>query len=93
MMSETLRLVITIVAVHACALAMIIVVIRKLLLSDTVQAVERIKQVESEVRKKEEAIRRDIDEHEKEFSRKKADAEAELHSKGMPATDQLDFSW
>jgi F-type H+-transporting ATPase subunit b len=59
-------------------LVVIIIVIKKLLLGDTVTAVARIRQVEAEVRKKEEGIRLEILEHEKEFTAKKAEAEAEL---------------
>jgi F0F1-type ATP synthase delta subunit len=77
-MSEIYRTVISIVLTHAVALAIIILVIKRLLLGDTVRAVNRIRQVEAEVRKKEESIRREITEHEKEFARKKAEAEAEL---------------
>ena len=50
-------------------------VIKRLLLSDTLKAVDRIKQVETEVKKKEDGIRLQIEEHEKEFARKKAEAE------------------
>jgi len=67
-----------VIAAHVCALVVIIVVIRRLLLNDTVRAVNRIKQVEAEVRKKEEGIRSQIEEHEKEFAQKRAEAAEEL---------------
>lgn len=77
-MHDILTILITIGITHACVLVIIIFVIKRLLLSDTMQAVSRIRQVEAEVRKREEAIRREIEEHEKEFTRKKAEAEEEL---------------
>lgn len=75
---EIMKLLIPIAVAHAVILVVIIFVIRRLLLGDTMTAVNRIRQVEGEVRKKEEAIRHEIEEHEKEFTRKKAEAEAEL---------------
>jgi len=59
-------------------LVVALVVIKRLVMGDTVKAVARIQQVEAEVRKKEEAIRREIEEHEKEFTRKKTEAETAL---------------
>jgi F-type H+-transporting ATPase subunit b len=75
---EIMKLLIPIAVAHAIILVVIVIVIRRMLLSDTMSAVERIKQVEAEVRKKEEGIRREIEEHEKEFAKKKAEAEQEL---------------
>jgi F-type H+-transporting ATPase subunit b len=77
-MSDILRILIPIAVVHVVVLAVIIVVIKRLLLSDTMHAVQRLRQVEDEVRKKEEGIRQEIAEHEKEFEKKKAEAAAEL---------------
>lgn len=81
-MHDTLHDILTIwmpiIVAQLCVLAIMIFVIKRLLLSDTLQAVTRIRQVEAEVRKREEAIRREIEEHEKEFTRKKAEAEEEL---------------
>ena len=77
-MQDIIRVMIPIGLTYVCVLAATVFIIRKLLLSDTAQAVNRIKQVETEVRKKEEAIRREIEEHEKEFTRKKAEAEEDL---------------
>lgn len=82
---EILKVLIPIVVAHAAVLVAIIVVIKKLLLNDTMAAVARIKQVEAEVRKKEEGIRREIEEHEQEFAKKKADAEAELQQQKLMA--------
>jgi len=75
---DIVKLLAPIIVAHVVVLAVIIVIIRKMLWSDTVKAVERIRQVEAEVRKKEEAIRKEISEHEKDFGRKKAEAEAAL---------------
>ena len=77
-MQDIIRILIPIGVIYIGVLAATVFVIRKLLLSDTAQAVNKIKQVETEVRKKEEGIRREIEEHEKEFLRKKAEAEADL---------------
>jgi F0F1-type ATP synthase delta subunit len=77
-MSDILRILIPIAVVHVVVLVVIIVVIKRLLLSDTMHAVQRLRQVEDEVRKKEEGIRQQIAEHEAEFAKKKADADAEL---------------
>jgi F0F1-type ATP synthase delta subunit len=75
---ETIRMLVPVIVAHVCALVVIIAVIRRLLLDDTVRAVNRIKQVETEVRKKEEGIRSQIEEHEKEFATKRAEAAEEL---------------
>jgi len=77
-MRDILTIVVPIVVAHALVLVAIIVVIKRMLLSDTMQAISRIRQVETEVRKKEEAIQREIEEHEKEFTKKKIEAEEAL---------------
>jgi len=75
---DILKILLPVVISHVIILVIIIFVIRRLLLGETMTAVDRIRQVEAEVRKKEEGIRREIEEHEKEFGRKKAEAEQEL---------------
>ena len=77
-MEDLLKTVIPVVVVHVVVLTLIILVIKRLLLNDTMKAVARIRDVESEVRKREEAIRRQIAEHEQEFASKKAEAEEAL---------------
>jgi F0F1-type ATP synthase delta subunit len=67
-----------IIVAHVFVLVAVIVVIKRLLLGDSMNAVNRLKQVEVEVRRKEETIRREIEEHEKEFAKKKVEAEEEL---------------
>lgn len=77
-MEDIFKTIIPVIVVHAFVLALIILVIKRLLLNDTMKAVERIRDVEKEVRKREEAIRRQISEHEQEFAQKKAEAEEAL---------------
>jgi F0F1-type ATP synthase delta subunit len=77
-MQDIVRIIIPIAAIHAVVLAAIIVVVKRLLLSDTVRAVERINQAEADVRQKEEALRREIEERERELAQRKAQAEEEL---------------
>jgi len=77
-MTDTLKILIPIVIAHIVVLVAVVFVIKRLLLSDTMNAVQRIQQVEADVRKREEGIRREIEEHEREFTRKKADAETEI---------------
>lgn len=76
-MQETLKLFAPIIAAHAVVLVLVILIIKRLLLGDTMRAVQRIQQVEGEVRKKEEGIRAEIEKHEKEFAALKAEAEME----------------
>lgn len=77
---DILKLLLPIIIAHAAVLVGLIVVIRKMLLSDTMKAVAKIRAVEDEVRRKEEGIRQEITQHEKEFAQKKAEAEAHLQS-------------
>ncbi|MBA4387807.1 MAG: hypothetical protein C0404_07490 [Verrucomicrobia bacterium] len=80
-MQDIWKILLPIVITHAAVGVGIIIVIKKLLLGDTMQAINRIKQVEAEVRKKEESIRKEIEDNEKEFARKRADAESELQKR------------
>lgn len=77
-MQEVVKVVLPLAGAHIVVLVLILIVVRRLLLGDTGRAVARLREVESEVRKKEEAIRREIEEHEKDFSIRKAEAEADL---------------
>ncbi|MFO7871969.1 MAG: F0F1 ATP synthase subunit delta [Kiritimatiellia bacterium] len=88
-MPEILRLLIPIILAHAVVLAVIIIVVKRLLLSDTMTAVKRIRQVETEVRRKEEGIRREIEEHEKAFEKQKAEAEEELQKRREEGEKEL----
>lgn len=88
-MNDILKVVIPIVVTHVCVLAVIIVIIKKLLLNDTMKAVQRIRTVEAEVRKKEESIRRDIADHEKAFASQKAKAEDDLQKHKVQTEKEL----
>lgn len=77
-MHDILTILLPVVVTQVIVLVIMIFVMKRLLLSDTMQAVNRIRQVEAEVRKREETIRKEIEEHEKEFARKKVEAEEEL---------------
>jgi F0F1-type ATP synthase delta subunit len=80
-MQDILKILVPIVVAHVVVLVAIIFVIKKMLLGDTMRAMERIKDVEGEVRKKEEGIRRQIEEHEKEFAKRKAELEEDLEQR------------
>jgi len=88
-MQELIRIVGVIVIVHVAVLAGVLLVIRRLLLSDTMKAVEKVNAVEAEVRKKEEGIRQEIEQHEKDFARKKAEAEESLQRQKEQSEKEL----
>jgi len=77
-MQDIIGILLPVVVAHALVLLVIVFVIKKLLLNDTMQAVSRIRQAEAEVRKREESIRQEMKGHEREFLKKKAEAEEEL---------------
>jgi len=74
-MQEMIKVLVPIGVAHVFVLAILIIVIKRLLMNDTMQAVKRIQAVEAEVRKKEESIRQEIKEHEKAFAKQKIEAE------------------
>ncbi|NQT92819.1 MAG: F0F1 ATP synthase subunit delta [Lentisphaerae bacterium] len=88
-MEETLKVLLPIVITHVIILVVVIIVIKRLLIGDSMNAVNRLKQVEVEIRKKEEGIRREIDEHEKEFMRKKMEAEEEFQKRREESEKEL----
>jgi len=88
-MEETLKMLVPIIAAHICVLAVVILIIKRLLLSDSQKAVARIKEVETEVRRKEETVRRDIEEHEQEFAKRKSEAETELEQRREEAEKEV----
>jgi F-type H+-transporting ATPase subunit b len=61
--------------------AVIVIILRKLLLSDTLSAVNRMKAAEAELGKKEEVMRQKMESHEQEFTKNKETAEAELEKR------------
>lgn len=88
-MNDILKAIIPIVVAHLAILALLIVIVKRLLLNDTMKAVARIQDVESELRKKEETIRRDIQEHEKAFAKQKVEAEEELQRHKVQTEKEL----
>jgi len=89
-MQETLRLLVPIVMAHALVLVAIVIIIKRLFVNDAMNAVNRVKQVEAEIRKKEEGIRLQIQEHEKEFLRKKEEREKEIERERDESKKQMD---
>ena len=77
-MSDMLKLLLPIIATHVVVLAVVVVVIKRILLGDTSKAVESVREVENEIRKKEAGIREQIEEHERVFQQQKMAAEKEL---------------
>lgn len=67
----------------------IVVVLRKLLLSDTMNAVQRLKSAEADLAKKEDVMRQKMDAHEQEFLKKQAVAQEEADRKRV--TDEQDL--
>ena len=88
-MNDILKAIIPIVIAHLAILALLIMIVKRLLLNDTMKAVRRIQDVEIELRKKEETIRRDIQEHEKAFAKQKVEAEEELQRHKVQTEKEL----
>jgi len=88
-MSDMLKLLLPVIVTHVVVLTLIIVVVRRVLLGDSKRAVARVRDVETEIRKKESRIRQQIEEHEKEFEQKKAVAEEELRQHKATADKEL----
>lgn len=79
-MQDLIQVAVPIVIVHVVVLVLLLLGIRFLLQATANKAVVRVKAVEDEVRKKEEDIRREIDDHERDFAEKKAEAERQLQA-------------
>ena len=77
-MSDMLKLLLPIIVTHVVVLAVIVLLIKRILLGDTAKAVESVREVETEIRKKESGIREQIEEHERSFQQQKIAAEKEL---------------
>jgi F0F1-type ATP synthase delta subunit len=77
-MHDVLKIIVPIAGAHVVVLVAIVLAVKRVLLGDTRQAVERVRQVEAEVKKKEEAMRRQLAEHDREFEKRKAEAEEAL---------------
>jgi F0F1-type ATP synthase delta subunit len=66
------------VVTQLVVLGVILIVLKQVLLRDTLNAVNRLRESEAELGKKEEAIRRKIEENEAEYRRKSAEAQEAL---------------
>ena len=77
---EILRMLLPVVLAHVVILVVIVLIIKKLLLGDTVRAVNRIGQAEAEIRKREEAMKQELERHEQEAAARKREADEELES-------------
>jgi F0F1-type ATP synthase delta subunit len=78
MNNDIVKAIIPIIVAHLAVLTVLVIVVKRLLFNDTMKAVARIQDVEAELRKKEESIRREIVEHETTFAKQKVQAEEEL---------------
>lgn len=74
-MQDTFRILLMIVGAHVVVLIVVLSVIKKLLLGDTIRAVERVGQAEAEIRKKEEAMRQELERHEQELGARRKEVE------------------
>jgi len=77
------------VAVQVAVFAVLAFVLKRLVLSDTLKAVAQLRQVESEVGRKEEAMRRRMEENEREFQRKTEAAQEEFKKAKEAAEKEL----
>lgn len=77
------------VGLQVAVFAVLAFLFKRLLLSDTMSAVNRIKQVEAEVNKREEGVRRQIEEHERELSRKREDLDEETERRRQSCEQEL----
>jgi len=67
-----------IVIAQLVAFAIIVVVLKRMLMNDTLNAVKRLREVEADLARKEDAARRKMEENEKEFARRTAEMREEL---------------
>jgi len=86
---DILKMLLPIIVLHITVLVVIVIVMKRMLLNQTMTAVDRVKQVETDIRKKEEAIRREIEEHEAEFARKKTEGEQVLQKQKDDAEKEI----
>lgn len=77
------------VIVQVVVFAVLAFVLKRLVLSDTLKAVAQLRQVEAEVGHKEEAMRRRIEENEREFQRKNLEAQEESRKAHEAAEKEL----
>lgn len=80
---------IMLLGVQLVVFGVIVFLFKRLLLSDSMNAVNRIKQVEAEVNKREEAVRRQLEDHEKELAQKLEAMEQELEGRREASEQEL----
>ena len=86
---EMLQVLMPVILAHVVVLAVLVVVIHRVMAAHTNHAVEQVRQVETEVRRREETIRRQIEEHEKDFAQRKEAAEAKFQKQKEDAEKEL----
>lgn len=87
-MQDTTRMLLMIVGAHLAVLGVVLVVIKRLLLGDTIRAVARVGQAESEIRKKEEAMRQELERHEQAHAGRRQEAVREQEARREEAERQ-----
>jgi len=88
-MSDMMKLLLPIILTHVVVLLVVVVLIKRILLGDTDKAVESVREVEAEIRKKETGIREQIEEHERVFQQQKIAAEKELEEHRAQADKEV----
>lgn len=78
MRDDLIRIIVPAVILNGLVFAALVFAIKRLLLGDTMKAVDTIKKVETDVRKKEEQVKREIEDHERQFAQRKEESEQEL---------------
>ena len=84
-MQEVLKVTIPIIVIHVVVLAALVGFIRVIIVGHAKRATTRVKQVEDEVRKKEEDTKREIEDHEKDFAERKSESERQLQAQSDEA--------
>jgi len=79
-MEDVLSIALPIVALHVVVLLLIVAFIRLIVGGLANRTVTRVRLVEDEVRKKEEAIKHELEDHEREFTRQKREADKDLQA-------------
>lgn len=80
-MDDTMKVLILVIAGHLAVLTAIILIIKRLLVGDTLRAVQRISEAEADVRKKEEAVRRQMEQSERDLRERQAQLEQEFEKR------------
>lgn len=86
---EMIQVLMPVIVAHVVVLAVLIVAIYRLVAVHTNRAVEQVRQVETEVRRREETIRRQIEEHEKDFAQRKEEADAKFQKQKEDAEKEI----